>query len=340
MPSPRQEEPETHPKVSVVVPLYNVKPFLDRCLASLEAQTLHGIEVILIDDCSTDGTLSKASEYAKRNASWRIIQHETNRGLSAARNTGIAAAKGGFIGFVDSDDWVEPTMFETLLRIALESGCDIAQVQYELRSADGKPASQPNETIRTMTGLEALREMLLSEKYAVWFMLYKRSLLGMSGSWFPEGLTCEDRVFNSEFLPKAHCVAASSRIEYYYFQNLGSLSHSGLSLRGLDLLEADKRVVSNVDALGDETLSKLARERAAKGSYSLLVKWARFGTTDPNLNENEVLPSLWYNFRKNYRTLMHSPLPVLKKLVAWQLRHCPTLLKLELSTYNAIANAR
>lgn len=334
-----KEELGNRPPLSVVVPLYNVEPFLDRCLASLEAQTLHGIEIVLVDDSSTDSTLSKAAEYAERNASWRIIRHEANRGLSAARNTGIAAAKGEFIGFVDSDDWVEPTMFETLLRIALKSECDIAQVQYELRSTTGKPAAQPNETTRTMTGTEALKEMLLSEKYAVWFMLYKRSLLGPIGPWFPEGLTCEDRVFNSKFLPKAHSVAASNRIEYYYFRNLGSLSHSGLTLRGLDLLEADKRVVSNVDMLGDEALSKLARERAAKGSYSLLVKWARFGATDPNLNESEVLPSLWNDFRKNYQTLTHSPLSAPKKLVAWQLRHCPALLKLEFSIYNAIAKA-
>lgn len=330
----------TAPKVSVIVPMYNVEEFLERCLDSIEAQTLNDIEVILVDDCSTDNTRAIATEYVARNKSWRITHNKINRGLSVARNVGMELAQGDFIGFVDSDDWVEPTMFETLLNTALSTKSDIAQVQYELRSVQrGTPLRQNND-VCVMSGVEALEKMLLSEKYAVWFMLYKRNLFAGEVDRFPEGLTCEDRVFNSVFLPKAHRVAASSRIEYYYFQNLGSLSHSGLNTRGLDLLEADKRVVANVAKLNDSRLLKLARDRAAKGSYSLLVKWARFGVTDPQLNGDEVLALLWGDFRANYQSLMRSHLSLLKKAVAWQLRYCPSLLKLEFSLHNAITQRK
>lgn len=325
------------PKVSVIVPMYNVGEFLERCLDSIEAQTLEDIEVILVDDCSTDNTHAIATEYVARNDSWRIARNEVNRGLSAARNVGIELAQGDYIGFIDSDDWVEPTMFETLLGIAVSTESDVAQAQYELRSAPRETPVQQDNDVRVLTGIESLENMFLSEKYAVWFMLYKRNLFAEEADWFPEGLTCEDRVFNSIFLPKARRVAVSNRVEYYYFQNLGSISHSGLSTRALDLLEADKRVVANVDKLQNPYLSKLARDRAAKGSYSLLVKWARFGITDPHLRESEILPLLRNDFEENYPTLMKSHLSLSKKIVAWQLRYCPSLLKLEFALYNAIA---
>lgn len=326
-----------HPKLSVIVPVYNVEKHLPRCLDSLAAQTISDIEFILVDDCSSDGSCAIAEEYVARSNNWTLIKHEANKGLSAARNSGIACAHGEYIGFVDSDDWVEPTMFETLLRTAEHADCDIAQVQYELRSEPGKKTVQQAERLKVITGLDALEEMLLQEKYAVWFMIYRRTLFHEEGHWFPEGLTCEDRVFNSMFLPRAHSVSVSNRVEYYYFQNLGSLSHSGLTSRGLDLLEADKRMLSNIEALDDQHLLELACDRAAKGSYSLLVKWARFGTTDPSLDEGETLRMLRSDFERNYPRLMKSHLSLAKKAVAWQLRYCAWLLKLEFALYNAIA---
>lgn len=330
----------TAPKVSVIVPMHNVECYLSRCLDSLVDQTLEGVEVILIDDCSIDGTFSIASDYAHGRELWHLVRNESNLGISAVRNMGVAMAQGEYVGFVDSDDWVEPTMFETLLRAVQSTESDASQIQYEVRSRFGHNPNTQAEIIRTLSGQEALGEMLREEKYGVCFYLYRKDLFPTGAEWFPVGLTCEDRIANSWLLPKARSVAVSNRVEYYYFLNLGSISYSGLDRRGLDLLEADKRVVANVERLQNLDLLKLARDRAAKGSYSLLVKWARFGVTDPLLNKDEVLPLLWDDFRMNYQTLMKSQLSLPKKIVAWQLRHCSSLLKLEFALHNALVRRR
>lgn len=327
------------PRISVIVPAYNVAPFLTRCLDSLAAQTHDNLEIIIIDDASTDETPAIVKRYKQTHPSWKTIRHAENGGLSAARNTGIAAATGNFIGFVDSDDWVSPTMFETLATMVRNTDCDIAQVQYILAQSPADCLPAATDAIRTLTGVEALREMLLTEQYAVWCRLYRRELFDSftpSDPCFPVGLTCEDRVANAKLLPQAHRVAVSDRAAYFYFQNLGSISNDGLTSRALDLLEADRRMVALVEKLGDEEALALAQDRAAKGPFSLLVKWARFGTVDATLDEDTVLPRLWEQYRSSYSRLMASQISATKRSVAWLLKHCPSLLHGVFTLYNRL----
>ena len=154
------------PAVSIVVPVYNTGSFLPRCLASLERQTFQDKEVILVDDGSTDGSAALCDAFAQRHPWARVLRHVRTEGLSAARNDGVAATIGEFIGFVDSDDWIAPTMFETLHRVATETESDVAQIQYVLCSGE-RQVDNPNECVRTLTAEEALAEMLFDERYAV-----------------------------------------------------------------------------------------------------------------------------------------------------------------------------
>ena len=324
------------PIISVIVPMHNVAPYLHRCLKSIENQTLAGLEVIMIDDASTDNSAAIAMEYAEKHPFWHVIIFSENKGISAVRNVGVSRATGEYIGFVDADDWAAPTMFQTLYEMAVQTNADISQIGYELRTSEG-PTPQANDNeVRVISGIDALEEMLLQETYAVWPRLYRRDLFHVGIEWFPVGLTCEDRIANSWLLPSATCVAVSNRIEYFYFLNLGSISYSGLDKRSLELLEADQIMIQHVDKLNSDRLSKLARDRAAKGPFSLLVKWARFGVTDAKLDAQGTLSNLRNLFNDNYNTLMASSLPISKKVVAWQLRHCPSLLKLEFSIHNTV----
>lgn len=322
------------PVVSVIVPVHNAAAYLGRCLDSIAAQTLGGIETVLVDDGSTDGSTALCEAFAARRAHAVVVRHDSARGVSAARNAGVAASSGRYIGFVDSDDWAAPTLFETLVRAAESTESDVAQVQYLMCS---KPQAIENgpETIQVLSPDEALAAMLLKEEYAVWNRLYRRSLFdGCAPDCFPEGLTCEDRVGNFKLLAKANRVAVSSRTEYFYYQNLGSISFNGLDSRGFDLLEADRLMVESARGLGNEKVLGLAQDRAAKSSFSLLVKWVRFGVTDPSLDERAALDRLFGDFKENYRRLMKSPLSRAKKVAAWQLMHCPSLLKLEFGMLN------
>ncbi|WP_139653423.1 glycosyltransferase family 2 protein [Raoultibacter phocaeensis] len=323
------------PAVSIVIPIHNAEAYLPRCLDSLKAQTFRDCEAILVDDGSTDGSGSLCDEFAAAHENVQVIRHERARGVSAARNAGVAAARGAYVGFVDADDWAAPTLFETLYRIATETESDAAQVQYVLCSG---PRTVENgvESVQVLSSEEALADMLVKEEYAVWNRIYSRRLFEACGpACFPEGLTCEDRVGNAKLLSQARRVAVSSRVEYFYFQNLGSISYNGLDARGLDLLEADRIMVETLRTCAGEQVLSLAQDRAAKSSFSLLIKWARFGVTDPDLDEESTVARLFDDFGDNYARLMKSPMSAGKKIAAWQLKHCPGLLRLEFKVLRA-----
>ena len=112
-------------QISVVVPVYKVEPYLRKCLDSIVNQTYRDLEIILIDDGSPDNCGRICDEYAERDARIRVV-HQENSGLSAARNAGLKLVSGSYIGFVDSDDWIEPDMYSYLLGNALEYQADIA----------------------------------------------------------------------------------------------------------------------------------------------------------------------------------------------------------------------
>ena len=122
--------------ISVIVPVYNVEPYLRKCLDSIVNQTYRDFEILIIDDGSTDGSGRICDEYAEKDSRIKVF-HTENRGLSCARNLGLAEAKGEWIGFVDSDDWIEPDMYEVLIRRAEETGADVVECSH-YKELDGK----------------------------------------------------------------------------------------------------------------------------------------------------------------------------------------------------------
>ena len=115
------------PVVSVIVPVCNAEAFLDKCLECLTGQTLRDLEVLCIDDGSKDGSAALLETWSRKDGRIRVLSFPENRGPSAARNAGLDAAKGDFIGFVDSDDFVDPDFFEKLCGAALREGADVAK---------------------------------------------------------------------------------------------------------------------------------------------------------------------------------------------------------------------
>ena len=112
------------PKVSIVVPIYNVEKYLDRCIQSLLAQTLKEIEIILVDDGSDDGCAQICDQYAERDSRIKVV-HKKNGGLDSARKAGIAIASGKYVGYVDGDDWIEPFMYERMVELAEKYGANV-----------------------------------------------------------------------------------------------------------------------------------------------------------------------------------------------------------------------
>lgn len=216
------------PLVSVVVPMYNVEPYLRVCVDSLLNQTLHDIEILLVDDGSPDKCGEIAEQYAQQDKRVRVF-HQSNAGLGPARNTGIAHAFGEYVGFVDSDDWVRPKMFERLYTAAKRTHADIAvgghrdMANGKLRIA--KPHPLAGRTISGHDQVFAVRNRLFGHGPAdteaesfpmrVWTAIYNVELLESNGLRFEEILS-EDTVFNLSAYYAARSITFTEDTDYCY----------------------------------------------------------------------------------------------------------------------------
>lgn len=209
--------------ISVIVPVYNIMDCLERCVKSICTQTWENLEILLVDDGSTDGTGALCDQLAKKDGRIRVF-HKENGGSSSARNLGIREAKGEWLGFVDSDDWIEPQMYERLLEAALFSGASIAQASRDEIDEEGmrRPdvCAPPKEEL-TRSAEEFLRTLLLHEgDCSFCTKLVKRELF--AGRAFPEGKLNEDFYLLVELLGTGAAVRIVPEQLYHVFYRMGS----------------------------------------------------------------------------------------------------------------------
>ena len=210
----------TAPLLSLVVPVYNVAPYLPRCLESLAALMPPADEIIVVDDGSTDDCPRILAEFALRLPQMRVIRQE-NGGLSVARNTGLDAAHGKYLAFVDSDDFVSPDAYAEALRLAEEEQLDMAlfnaNYHFEGRQPDRPiyPDAQPTGTI---SGREWLRQRLISGRFLhmVWMHLYRREFIEANRFRFIPGLIHEDVIWTTRALLAAQRVRFAPHIAVHY----------------------------------------------------------------------------------------------------------------------------
>ena len=185
------------PKVSVIIPVYNVEEYLPRCLDSIINQTYTDLEIICVNDCSPDKSSVVIDEYAKKDSRIKIINREKNGGLSAARNSGINAATGDYLYFIDSDDWIDKDYIEKMVGTALKSNSDIVvntNVIRDCENKDSKPLFYGN--------LSPLKEEFVQAKDAInnlmwsaWSQLFKTEFIKKHNLTYPEGCIYEDMYF-------------------------------------------------------------------------------------------------------------------------------------------------
>lgn len=205
------------PKISVIVPVYKVEPYLRKCLDSIVGQTYRNLEIILVDDGSPDNCGEICDEYAERDERIRVI-HKKNGGLSSARNAGLKLATGLYIGFVDSDDWIESDMYEYLLKGAQRSGSDITMCSF---SSDTKTSSQKvgYRSEQLLNNSSAMWELLKDAETSnnVWNKLFRRELI--EGIFFPEGRVYEDISVMYRLYERTRTVLVRPEIKYHYLCN-------------------------------------------------------------------------------------------------------------------------
>ncbi|MDR2407788.1 MAG: glycosyltransferase [Bacteroidales bacterium] len=211
------------PKISIIVPVWNVEKYLRRCLDSLCGQTLKEIEIITINDCSPDNSLAILHEYAAKDNRVRIINFDKNSGVSVARNAGLDAAEGEYVGFVDPDDAVEPKFYETLYRKAKDRGADIVNGNRKQFDYEGNEIRSQNYHVRFWEA-----QMLGT----FWTAIYRTSLIRYNNIRFPEDIIMgEDLIFLYHAIFKANKVLSSDFVYYHYYRRPDS---AYTEIRGLD----------------------------------------------------------------------------------------------------------
>lgn len=228
------------PKVSIIVPIYNVQKYLKRCMDSILSQTLKDIEIIMVDDGSPDNCPVMCDDYAKRDERIRVI-HKKNGGLGFARNSGLEIATGEFIAFVDSDDYIAPNMYENLYVTAKEYNLDT--VYCNINFYDNENVITPRYEVKTPTffiGKEDVKIFLLdmigpkpqynrNVKYlmSACRVIYSRRLIEEHNIKFcsEKKNISEDIIFHLEYLPKANKIGFLPEAFYYYCYNESSLTN-------------------------------------------------------------------------------------------------------------------
>ncbi len=222
------------PKISIIVPVYNVEIYLERCLNSLIKQTLKDIEIIIVNDGSTDKSLEICNIFAQKDDRIKII-NQKNGGLAIARNTGLEYVSGDYIGFIDSDDWVDLDFYEKLYKTAIKYGSDIAFADFirkgknkhkvRMGIKDTKVAVDINDKIN------ACKNLTLG---CVWNKIYRKSLIFDNQLRFPKGRFYEDGTFSIQAIYYANKVVSVPNTYYYYFVNPTSIVKSAKTQKKID----------------------------------------------------------------------------------------------------------
>jgi len=207
-------------KVSVIVTVYNDEAHLRKCLDSLLAQTLEEIEIIAVDDGSTDSSADILKEYQGKSAKLICVEKE-NGGVSDARNCGLSYATGEYVGFVDSDDYADPDMFQVMYEKAAERGSDIVECNLHHTYVDF-------EDTETMAKYYTPEELLCFGRYVVWNKIFRRAWLAGIEVRFPYGLICEEVSFISMLVPYIGSYDYVDAAPIHYVQRRESQNNAGL----------------------------------------------------------------------------------------------------------------
>jgi hypothetical protein len=235
-------------RVSIIVPVYNVEKYLRRCLESIAAQTYSDLEILIVDDGSTDSSGNICDDFSINDSRTRVM-HKKNAGLSDARNVAISAATGVFILCIDSDDYVSPDHIELLVRSLHETGADIATTDF-YRVADSASIEFSSSEVRdqpTLMTAESALELLFYQKNLTtssWGKLYRAFLF--DGIRYPVGKINEDLDTTYRLFARADTIITHSLRTYYYTERVGSITGAQFSARRMEALSFAETALSYV----------------------------------------------------------------------------------------------
>ena len=297
------------PLVSIVVPVYNVEQYLEECIDSLLAQTYGNIEVILVDDGSTDGSGTLCDRMSRKDSRVRVL-HKENGGLSDARNCGLRETSGEWVSFIDSDDYVSPVFIEALLHAAFDCGCDIAAVPFGKPFKDGEPCALV-ESLASMAPAKLLashdvqRLMLYQalDTGAPW-RLYKRELLGADP--FPVGMYYEDLASVYRIIHRVDWVAVCDCRSLYAYR----MRRNSIIRQDYRHIKAESALMISGQLYSDITTwyPNLAAAAASRCFSVCRMVYAQVPTNDSATEETKCdREELWAVLKRHRSTVVRDP---------------------------------
>lgn len=262
--------------ISVILPIYNVEKYLKRCLLSVCNQTYKNLEIILVNDGSKDDSLSICKYFKEKDKRIYIIDKK-NSGLASARNKGLEIAKGKYISFIDSDDWIEPDMIEHLYKLMVGFGADLSVCGFFIdKSLDVLPDNKKilkkeKYSIQEMDQEKAMKYAISPNYYYgfAWNKFYKRSVIGEMR--YDETIfKGEDSPFTCEYILKCKKVIYDPTPKYHYVQSDISITRSKFSNKKMTVLDSYQGVIDYAKKVSDDA-KRMAEEQYANHVLSLLV---------------------------------------------------------------------
>ncbi|MFJ6070199.1 glycosyltransferase family 2 protein [Streptomyces sp. NPDC093065] len=265
------------PKLSVVVPMHNVEVFAESTLRSLANNADPDFEFLLVDDCSTDSTSWVIDRWAKRRTDTRVIRHETNQGIAQARNSGIDAARGEYVTFLDGDDWYGPGHLRELVRYVEELGCDFARTDHVRATGTERvirrpPARLRNTVMDPRDGIAPPHMETMVDYPFVWAGIYRRHLFADGGMRFATELrTAEDRLWIWRLHLKAATYASVGLHGVFYRRGVATSLTQIKDSRQLDFIPAYDMLLQDLsrDREAERFLPKAVRTYCAMIAFHL-----------------------------------------------------------------------
>lgn len=295
--------------VSVVVPVYNVKEYLIDCLNSIKNQTYASMEIILVDDGSTDGSAQICDEFEQEDERISVI-HKKNGGLSEARNVGLNASKGEYIIFIDSDDLISEKMLEEMVKCIKISNIDIVACAFKTFEDINEVSyiENSNNDISMVEGRELVQRLYKGEYnsigFTAWNKLYKKSLFQKNGIEYPVGRFYEDAFTTFKLLYKAKQIALINKPLYYYRMRNGSIMNSNITRKKtVDGIDADREAPDFFKKVNDSYLFNLSVNAFFKSEILFFKRM----NTDTEKGCKEYLLQEYKRFYKEYGKTVKIP---------------------------------
>ena len=289
-------------KISVIVPVYNVEQYLERCVDSIISQTYTNLEIILVNDGSTDNSGKLCDELAKKDERIRVI-HKENGGLSDARNRGIDEAESDLVGFIDSDDYIDSDMYEVLLKNLNNTDADLSMCALYDVYNNTPEAQVTNKETWKLSSEQAIKMVMEAKILSVTAVnkLYRKSLF--TDLKFEVGKIAEDAFIMIKLLDKCEKIVATNEKKYYYVHRENSITTQKFSTKFLNVIEAYEQN-SNIILEKYPKLKDVAQTR---------MNWAYFYVLDrllldDNYNDKELENKLISYLKNHRKDILNDPL--------------------------------